>query len=413
MKIAIIGKGLAGMITAMAWRAHYPRTEIEIHYDPESPIEPVGSGSWPNLLDLLVDFQTSDPRCWPTWKSADWDQTVKTGIDYEGWGENEGGWFHEFGMHRVSMHFDPQKFCDDMGQYFTLKEGKVGYNIDANYIYDCGGSPFSGKQCTSQSFKNYETLINPLNRVLLAETDAYSDVFCTTKTIATKDGWCFRIPLQSRTSVGYLFNTEITSDEDALKNFEEQFGEHKIIGWRSFHNYMAKNPVIDDRIFLNGNKYFFIEPMEATSVTGYMVWADRTMQHINQGIPLDTIVKENQLDIEENAAFLLYHYSKGSVYNTPFWQYAKELWNSPELMIHKRTLNNIIEMGEKGNWRQLCMNSSMANARMYGKTYNYSYFSFPSVMNCYYNLLGHDYESIPATHWLGKVDPPDSPYTRG
>ena len=125
MRIAIIGKGLAGIITAMAWKAHYPKTEIEIHYDPDSPIEPVGSGSWPNLLDLLVDFQTSDPRCWPTWKSADWDQTVKTGIDYEGWGENEGGWFHEFGMHRVSMHFDPQKFCDDMGQYFTLKEGKV------------------------------------------------------------------------------------------------------------------------------------------------------------------------------------------------------------------------------------------------------------------------------------------------
>ena len=70
MKVAIIGKGLAGILTAMAWKAHYPATEIEIYYDPFSPIEPVGSGSWPNMLDLITEFQTTNPECWPSWRDA-------------------------------------------------------------------------------------------------------------------------------------------------------------------------------------------------------------------------------------------------------------------------------------------------------------------------------------------------------
>ena len=57
MKVAIIGKGLAGILTAMAWKAHVPSSEIEIYYDPDAPIEPVGSGSWPNLLDLITQFE--------------------------------------------------------------------------------------------------------------------------------------------------------------------------------------------------------------------------------------------------------------------------------------------------------------------------------------------------------------------
>ena len=269
MKVAIIGKGLAGILTAMAWKAHYPATEIEIYYDPDAPIEPVGSGSWPNLLDLITEFQTTNPECWPTWREGEWDQTVKTGISYKGWGQD---WFHDFGINRVAMHFDPKMFCDDMSQYFKCIPKRVGYNIDADYIYDCGGSPFSGRECSSESFDRYTLLQNPLNRVLLAETDPYTSVYCTTDSIATKDGWSFVIPLQSRTSVGYMFNSDITTDEEALDNFAEQFGEHKLIGYRSFHNYMANNPVMDGRIFMNGNKYFFIEPLEATSITGYLVW---------------------------------------------------------------------------------------------------------------------------------------------
>jgi len=381
MKVAIIGKGLAGILTAMAWKAHYPATEVEIYYDPFSPIEPVGSGSWPNMVDLITEFQTTNPECWPSWREADWDQTVKTGISYKGWGKD---WFHDFGMNRVAMHFDPKKFCDDMAKNFKCIPKRVGYNIDADFIYDCGGSPFSGRECSSESFDRYTLLQNPLNRVLLAETDPYSSVYCTTDSIATKDGWTFVIPLQSRTSVGYMFNSDITSDNEALDNFAEQFGEHKLIGFRSFHNYMAKNPVIDGRIFMNGNKYFFIEPLEATSVTGYMVWIERTLRYIMEGANLKDMVDDNQRDIQENANFLLYHYAHGSEFDTPFWDYAKGLYKPC------RVFNNIIDEAKLSKWRH------MAN----GRAYNYSYFSFLSVIATYCNMeTKQDYKALLKNNW--------------
>ena len=381
MKVAIIGKGLAGILTAMAWKAHYPATEIEIYYDPFSPIEPVGSGSWPNMLDLITEFQTTNPECWPSWREADWDQTVKTGISYKGWGKD---WFHDFGMNRVAMHFDPKKFCDDMARNFKCIPKRVGYNIDADFIYDCGGSPFSGRECTSETWDRYTLLQNPLNRVLLAETDPYSSVYCTTDSIATKDGWTFVIPLQSRTSVGYMFNSDITSDNEALDNFVEQFGEHRLLGFRSFHNYMANNPVLDGRIFMNGNKYFFIEPLEATSVTGYMVWIERTLQYVMGNATLQDIVADNQRDIQENANFLLYHYAHGSEFNTPFWDYAKGLYKPC------RVFNNIIDEAKLSKWRH------MAN----GRAYNYSYFSFLSVIATYCNMeTKQDYKALLKNNW--------------
>ena len=381
MKVAIIGKGLAGILTAMAWKAHYPATEIEIYYDPFSPIEPVGSGSWPNMLDLITEYQTTNPECWPSWREADWDQTVKTGISYKGWGKD---WFHDFGMNRVAMHFDPKKFCDDMARNFKCIPKRVGYNIDADFIYDCGGSPFSGRECTSETWDRYTLLQNPLNRVLLAETDPYTSVYCTTDSIATKDGWTFVIPLQSRTSVGYMFNSDITSDNEALDNFVEQFGEHRLLGFRSFHNYMANNPVLDGRIFMNGNKYFFIEPLEATSVTGYMVWIERTLQYVMGNATLKDIVADNQRDIQENANFLLYHYAHGSEFNTPFWDYAKGLYKPC------RVFNNIIDEAKLSKWRH------MAN----GRAYNYSYFSFLSVIATYCNMeTKQDYKALLKNNW--------------
>tara|TARA_B100000214_G_scaffold373765_1_gene354813 strand:- start:1685 stop:2230 length:546 start_codon:yes stop_codon:yes gene_type:complete len=181
-----------------------------------------------------------------------------------------------------------------------------------------------------------------------------------------------------------MFNSDITSDNEALDNFVEQFGEHRLLGFRSFHNYMANNPVLDGRIFMNGNKYFFIEPLEATSVTGYMVWIERTLQYVMGNATLQDIVADNQRDIQENANFLLYHYAHGSEFNTPFWDYAKGLYKPC------RVFNNIIDEAKLSKWRH------MAN----GRAYNYSYFSFLSVIATYCNMeTKQDYKALLKNNW--------------
>ena len=47
-----------------------------------------------------------------------------------------------------------------------------------------------------------------------------------------------------------------------------------------FHNYVAKEPVIDNRIFKNGNRLFFLEPLESSSTQTYLEWVKISLQYI-------------------------------------------------------------------------------------------------------------------------------------
>ena len=199
-----------------------------------------------------------------------------------------------------------------------------------------------------------------------------------TGTVATPDGWTFVIPLQNRTSLGYLYNDTITTDEQAEKNFREQFGVEEVGKPRSFRNYLAKNPIIDDRVILNGNKLTFIEPLEATSVTTYDFFAEHTMTAImknGSNIPqeLQNAVFRNAEMVYQNMNFILYHYQFGSKYDTPFWDYAKTLVpNDPKLY-------EWLRRGERFKWKEFMDE-------------NYSYYKVSSLYLMHHKLSGDDWE---------------------
>ena len=46
---------------------------------------------------------------------------------------------------------------------------------------------------------------------------------------------------------------------------------------------MAREPIIDDRIFLQGNKLFFLEPLESTATEAYLDWTKETYSAIING----------------------------------------------------------------------------------------------------------------------------------
>ena len=178
---------------------------------------------------------------------------------------------------------------------------------------------------------------------------------------------------------GYLYNSTCTKTHTAEENFRDLFKVAEFTGKRSFANYCAKTPVDSaGRTFLNGNKYFFIEPMEASSITGYLVWLDYTLQYINGRLSREEIMERNLRMIKENANFLLYHYMHGSKYDSPFWKYASTLRvDDPEMYAR-------IADGDHCKW-------SILNG--------YSYYSFISLMSCHHNMVGNDYESLLKTNW--------------
>ena len=57
----------------------------------------------------------------------------------------------------------------------------------------------------------------------------------------------------------------------------------KIKNHVEYINYVVEDPIIDDRIILNGNRLFFLEPMESSSVHTYIEWIKMCWDYIFHG----------------------------------------------------------------------------------------------------------------------------------
>ena len=323
MKVTVVGAGNAGCLTALhyGWYCRKaPGVEVELIHNPEILPEKVGQATFlgpPRLLTAATNFNWYDNKI---------HATFKTGVVYEDWGKKNDRIFHPFFADRMAMHYCPAEMQESVlnSGHFKVTEGDVDdiNNIDADYVFDCRGKP--------TDFTEYDELKNPLNACILGKPNWKVEENPWSRHVATPNGWTFVIPMCPESpshngAVGYLYNTNITSREDAEKNFLEMF-DVEIINHINFKNYVAKNPVVDDRIFLNGNRLFFLEPLESTAIGAYLDvvrWSfdvlfvrNRTFNDASKGI---------KQYIEQIQNFILWHYQFGSKYDTPFWKYAKTL----------------------------------------------------------------------------------------
>ena len=333
MKIAIIGAGNAGCITALHYQKYLSEEldnfEIEIYHSPEKhPIERVGQGTILSPMTLITSFFGGN---W--YDNNNIGATFKTGIFYEGWGKSKDEFFHPFPMSNMSMHFVPQKLSNAVLTcgLFKVKEQTIDdpeKEIDADIIIDCRGKNNRDKD-------NYEPLINPLNSCLLYKKEGRDPNLIYTRSVTTPNGWTFIIPNIDSVSYGYLYNNTITPKQRAEKNFIELFDVVPKTHI-NFENYMAKNMFVGERTVLNGNRLTFLEPLEATSSAFYYTVAGvawNTIWHKTHKDSNDFVQREMQ----RIQNFVLWHYAKGSKYNTSFWRYAGKmakgvLSSDPELM---------------------------------------------------------------------------------
>ena len=347
MKITIIGGGSAGVWTALHY-GYYTRNnkdiEVELIHDPQIDPFPVGQGTTLNVVELLWRV------CGIDWFHNEIRATPKLGILYENFSQKNKNIYHAFPLNAIAMQIDAkylQKAILNSGM-FAVKEGIVTDldMVDSDAIFDCRGN--IGKEDIE-----YESLYCPVNSVLLAVGSSPAKPQLWSRHIATPDGWTFVIPnTTDSTSYGYLYNTDITSLETAKTNFSELFPEasesysehfdHKqeVVNL-PFESYVAKESVRIDsngrKIILNGNRLAFLEPMESTAIGFYLEVAKTTFDWI---IAKDTLLSQNaelQMKIlhsknilsnirnqfNEIYIFILWHYVKGSVYDTPFWREAQ------------------------------------------------------------------------------------------
>lgn len=366
-KIAIIGAGNAGCISALYLldlkrKNHCNRIgEIEIHYDPNIPMERVGQGNTPlvsELLFRLLDVNWFDKNLIKA--------TVKTGIRYKNWGKKNHDFLHPFDNGQVACHYIPHlisKTTLNCGN-FKIKEGNVKNTseIDADYIIDCRGKHINQDE-------KYINIKNPLNSALLTQKDGKRCDLLYTECVATPHGWTFVIPNHNSVSYGYLYNKNITSKKEAESDFKEKFDATPNF-CLDFKNYVAKNVWDDERTILNGNRYSFIEPLEATSTTSYAYVVEVFSQYLNGEITKKQVNKKIMTELGEIAQFLLQHYAGGSKYDTKFWEYAKKLSMTTK---HKK-YDNAMNIAKK--WNHLKVNE-----------YSFGIWGSASLKNWYDNVL--------------------------
>jgi len=324
MKIAIVGAGNAGCVTALHYHKYLEiDNEIVIYHNPdEHPIERVGQGTLFSITDLISSTLGIN------WYDNPIDATFKTGILYEGWGKKKDILFHPFPLPDMSIHFVPQKLSKAVLEsgYFKVIEKTITdpeKEIDADVIFDCRGRHNRDKS-------NYDTLIDPLNSVLLYKKQGRDPDLIYTRSVATPNGWTFVIPNKDSISYGYLYNNTITSKEDARKDFLDRFDLPEVDGELTFENYMAKNMFAGERTILQGNMYGFLEPLEATSLGFYRIICKQAWDAIFHIKSLDECNTEVRRVMKELENVTLWHYQYGSKYDTPFWEYAKSLPFKPD-----------------------------------------------------------------------------------
>ena len=322
-KIAIVGAGNGGCITALNFGYFGgDRFEIDMYYDSDTPMEKVGQGTTPGVLSLVAASLNVD------WWNNDIGATIKTGILYEKWGKKQEEIYHKFYMDNVAMHFQTHELSRKVreSQYVNVIEKNIidpEAEIDADYIFDCRGR-------SGNDYNEYNTLINPLNAVLLCKQGGRDPDLTHTRCVATPDGWTFVIPNHDSVSYGYLYNNNITSKDEATFNMHEIFNVVPD-GDLTFRNYIAKSMWKGDRTILNGNKFCFLEPLEATSSTLSLYLANNAFDHIINGKTKHMCDYHVRTYMKEIETFVLWHYQFGSAYDTPFWQYAKSLTFKPDV----------------------------------------------------------------------------------
>ena len=320
--LAVIGKGTAG---AMAYNhfANYTNYEIDCYFDSTKKEQSVGEGttiSLPRTLHHTIGFEY--------YMLPEVDGHYKNGIEYIDWTNKN--FMHTFPDPDISMHFNAvklQEYLKDKNKNrVTFKDVNVEniYDINADYIIDCSGTP---SNYAEHSVAKYIPVNAVYVRQCMWDFPRYDYTLC----IARPYGWIFGIPLRNRISFGYLYNNKINKLKDVEEDLLNVIESYKlkdnlteVQGKAQFKNYYRKENFYE-RITYNGNASFFLEPMEATSLT--------TVDNINRKV-FDIL--ENNADyntqniwykekFKELQDIIVMHYLGATKYDTEFWDYAKEL----------------------------------------------------------------------------------------
>lgn len=199
---------------------------------------------------------------------------------------------------QMSLHFNATKLAarfkeigterginviEDTIAEVILDENKnvVGLELDSkdvvpsDFVFDCSGfhrliigKTFNGK------WKSYKDFL-PVDSAIPFFVDMTEKIPSYTEAIAMKYGWIWKIPLQNRFGCGYVYDSSLITEQEAIQELEEHLGfvphyPRKDKGGFSFSPGAFESPWQNNCVAV-GLAANFVEPLEATSLWVTMV----------------------------------------------------------------------------------------------------------------------------------------------
>jgi len=326
MKIAVIGRGTSSIITTLVClsRGH----SVEIFYDPQTPPVDVGESTTPHIGNLI--FKTLD-IC--VGELVDRDICAfKNGNYFLDWGVGKPFKHHFF--NETAFQFNTIKFNQHL--HSILKENGVIYHpvrIDEySYLFNERKVLINGIKydflISCSGWKESDEYISPpietVNSAILFQKNHIEDPLYTAHR-ATEDGYQFELPFPKKNSsnCGYLFNRKYCDPNQILEKMKLEYPDCRKIEWNPQY---SKKLIQNELEAYNGNRLFFVEPLQALTLRFYEVFAHYICDFV-ENTSYKCFAESNLSYMRRMYSYfetLSYHYKFGSIYESSFWKGIKE-----------------------------------------------------------------------------------------
>lgn len=221
----------------------------------------------------------------------------------------------------------------------SLEGGKA---LEGDFFIDCTGfrSMILG-ETLGVEFEDWGKWL-PCNRAVAMPSKHGNDFPAYTRATAREHGWTWRIPLQHRVGNGYVYSSDLLSDDEAYSNLS---------GWLegeperdpSFLKFKAGRRIRswEKNCVAIGLSSGFLEPLESTSI--YLIQI--AIQHLLKLLPVQTM--DTSLSATFNALidaeydrvrdFLILHYHLNRRESGELWAYCRSM-AVPDSLLEKMKL---------------------------------------------------------------------------
>lgn len=355
-RIAIVGAGTSGYLTAFFLAKQYPNKEIVWIYPEENTPIGVGEALIPDashfLNDLGISHQDIIKHC---------NGTLKLGILFDGFNREGESFTFPFGVgqhtkfnsssidrmiatHKVpaniyeypdiSVHFrapDLLKYMDTLvGQFKNLTIVRKDVTVEDTEGFDLVIDSTGFKKVVANWPDNFVEIVDkvPNNRALVFRHEYTDKQFqCVPYSIfkAADYGWIWNIPLGDQLAVGYVHNNKFDVMDEFIDYIQTKFHikvdkeQINTVGMRTGRNKIH----MKDNVVAIGLSSAFIEPIESTGLYLTTSALTRLKSYLDGNLTEQEYNTQTNEEFDGVMNFILAHY-KYSKRSNLYWDLYKQ-----------------------------------------------------------------------------------------